>query len=745
MHDGGLEEETFEGTSNLRTELSKEAVKSISEVHAELEDTEIKVKHTEVPVTDLVARENQNKKTIDTTEVVYDELKNEELAIQGSVMHLENQTCGATSGNDGRTETANAKEEEFLSQIQNLQKELSLLSSCSLAKEKENLRKDLEKTKVKLKETESKLKNAVQEKTKLEGQKAFAEREVKRLHGQKTLLERDISKRDFLAGRRRDSMVDRSSKMFDSKKSKGLAASFEQTMQEDYRNLEILAFKMEATIASLEEEVTAAHKKKEETKEQEECDSGTILLSLLLNLSSLISQRKQENMVAAEFILTFAMQETLTRVSSIAAEGIRLAWGLKGELRKLDESLTMIQDVLQDAARRPVTDKPVKLLLEKLQDVAYNAEDVLDDFAYEILRKDQKKGKVRDWFSLHNPVVFHMRMGQKIKEINGSLDEIQRLANRRGLGLTATQHANGAPEISLDRETESFLERSEVVVGRDGDVFKILKFLFASIDQQVLTVVPIVGMAGLGKTAIAKKICQLAREKKHFDVTLWVCASNDFNKRRILGEMLQKIDEYTGGLSNLDAILQKLQQKLENKTFLLVLDDVWNEDHDMWDDLKDLLLKINKKDINKKDPLLKINKKNGNVVVVTTRSKQVASMMETSPGSQHEPGKLSDDQCWSIIKQKVSGGGGATIASDLESIGNKIGKKCGGLPLLAKVLGGTLQGKQAQEWQSILNNRFCWLSSYSKQIMVSCLCGIRFPVCAKSAAHLHSVIFDVYY
>ncbi|KAJ6379279.1 hypothetical protein OIU76_015989, partial [Salix suchowensis] len=340
----------------------------------------------------------------------------------------------------------------------------------------------------------------------------------------------------------------------------------------------------------------------------------TILLSLLLNLSSLISQRKQENM-AAELFLTFAMQETLTRVSSIAAEGIRLAWGLKGHLRKLDESLTMIQAVLQEAARRPVTDKPVNLLLEKLQDVAYNAEDVLDDFAYEILRKDQKKGKVRDCFSLHNPIAFHLIMGQKIKEINGSLDEIQRLATRCGLGLIAPQHAHGAPEISLDRQTES---SSEVVVGRDSDVFKILNLLTGSIDQQVLSVVPIVGMAGLGKTAIAKKICELATEKKHFDVTLWVCVSNDFNKRRILGEMLQKIDEHTGGLSNLDAILKKLQQELEDKAFLLVLDDVWNEDHDMWDDLKDLLLKI--------------NKKNGNAVVVTTRSKQVAGMMETSPG-----------------------------------------------------------------------------------------------------------------
>ncbi|KAJ6383507.1 hypothetical protein OIU78_026904 [Salix suchowensis] len=188
----------------------------------------------------------------------------------------------------------------------------------------------------------------------------------------------------------------------------------------------------------------------------------------------------------------------------------------------------MIQAVLQEAARRPVTDEPVKLLLEKLQDVAYNAEDVLDDFTYEILR--------------------------------------------------------------------------------------------------------------LGKTSIARKICELAMEKKHFDVTLWVCASNDFNERWILGEMLQQIDEHTGGLRNLDAILKKLHKELENKTFLLVLDDVWSEDPDTWHDLKDLLLKI--------------NKKNGNAVVVTTRSKQVADMMETSPGSQHEPKKLSDDECWSIIKQK---------------------------------------------------------------------------------------------
>ncbi|XP_034896915.2 putative disease resistance protein RGA3, partial [Populus alba] len=66
---------------------------------------------------------------------------------------------------------------------------------------------------------------------------------------------------------------------------------------------------------------------------------------------------------------------------------------------------------------------------------------------------------------------------------------------------------------------------------------------------------------------------------------------------------------------------------------------------------------------------------------------------------------LSADQCWSIIKQKVSRGGRETIPSDLESIGKQIAKKCGGIPLLAKVLGGTLRQKETQEWKSILNSR----------------------------------------
>jgi hypothetical protein len=282
-------------------------------------------------------------------------------------------------------------------------------------------------------------------------------------------------------------------------------------------------------------------------------------------------------------------------------------------------------------------------------------------------------------------------MGQKVKKINETLHEIRKDASGFGLGLTSLP-VDSAQEVSWgpDRETDSFLDSSEIV-GRKDDVSIVMDMLTSLTKHHVLSVVRIVGMVGLGKTTIAKNVCEAVKERKHFDVTLWVCVSDDFNKVKILGAMLQMIDKTTGGLSNLNAIMENLKKKLEKKTFFLVLDDVWNEDHDKWDDLK--------------EQLLKINSKNGNAVVVTTRSKKVADMMETSPGIQHEPGRLSADQCWSIIKQKVSRGGRETIASDLESIGKDIAKKCGGLPLLATVLGGTLRQKETQEWKSILNSR----------------------------------------
>lgn len=165
----------------------------------------------------------------------------------------------------------NMEQAEYLTHIQTLQKEITCLSSSSLAREKESLRKDLEKTKGKLKESEVKLKNALQERTKLEGEKAAAEREIKRLGGQNSLLKRDINKRDSIAGRRRDSIIDKSSKGLDPDRAKSFVLPFEQILEEDQKKLEVFAFELEAKIASLEDQLRATYNEKEEAIFRNEC------------------------------------------------------------------------------------------------------------------------------------------------------------------------------------------------------------------------------------------------------------------------------------------------------------------------------------------------------------------------------------------------------------------------------------------------------------------------------------------
>ncbi|XP_056158281.1 kinesin-like protein KIN-7O isoform X3 [Syzygium oleosum] len=225
---------------------------------------------------------------------------------------------------------------ELLSQIQNLQKEILCLSSSTLAKERENMRKDLDKTKLKLKEAEFKLRNVVQEKTKLEGEKASAEREIKLLHGQKALLERDINKRESLAGRRRDSVA------IDSKRSKG-HVHIDQTMQEEYRRLEVLAFEMEATIASLEEELAAACKEKDEVMSK--CES----LALELEVQS-------QNMSTSSSELT-GLQEEISKLNGKLEES-------QSYQQKLEASINQLVNEKEELAMQ-LTDSLLEMEEEK--------------------------------------------------------------------------------------------------------------------------------------------------------------------------------------------------------------------------------------------------------------------------------------------------------------------------------------------------------------------------------------------
>ncbi|XP_039024894.1 kinesin-like protein KIN-7O [Hibiscus syriacus] len=317
-------------------------------------------------------------------------LHNQSIDLQKQVQELcenaKNQEASLTAISEGH----DMEKLEYLSHIQSLEKEISYFSSGSMARENQSLSKDLDKTKMKLKDTESKLKNTIQEKTKLEGEKAVAEREIKRLLGQKSLLERDINKRDSLAGRRRDSVFDRNAKVFDPKKTKAL----EQTMQEEYKKLEVLAFEMETTIASLEEELAAAHRDREEAISRSEdlaIEFEALTKKMDISGSEINALREELSGLKLSLEQSNSNQQGMeTSIKSLLAEKEELAMQLTNSLLEMEEERA-IQCAKEKASIEAIEEKTklynseIKSLSEKLSEVTKELE--LCRKEYDVLRE----------------------------------------------------------------------------------------------------------------------------------------------------------------------------------------------------------------------------------------------------------------------------------------------------------------------------------------------------------------------
>ncbi|XP_034220149.1 putative disease resistance protein RGA4 isoform X1 [Prunus dulcis] len=413
-------------------------------------------------------------------------------------------------------------------------------------------------------------------------------------------------------------------------------------------------------------------------------------------------------------VVTFGVQETLRKVTSLAAQDLSLVWGFEGEVTKLRDSLSMARAVLRDAEQSKGRTEAVGMWVEKLEDIAHEADDVLDEYRYELLRRKvevqkQMKKNVSNFFSLHNPIAFRLKMAHKITKVNAALENLNNKA--AGIGLVA-RSSRFEPETShrgvalLDRETvSSFAQDEKYIVGREEVVSHIVTTLTNSSNYQenYLSVMPIVGMGGLGKTTLAKSIYHHREISRHFDKKIWICVSTPFKVKKILSGILEKLKPEKAGIRSKATICENLQEDLKGKQYLVVLDDVWNDDPQKWDNLISCLLSV-------KDT-------QGSTIIVTTRSVTVASIVQTLPRCDLE--KLSDQQCWLILKDRAFPDGSAPLDLDeaQERIGRDIAKKCAGVPLVAKVLGSMMRSKKRDGWKSIQKSTIWDLQEEEQRIL----------------------------
>ncbi|XP_039162737.1 putative disease resistance RPP13-like protein 1 [Eucalyptus grandis] len=421
-------------------------------------------------------------------------------------------------------------------------------------------------------------------------------------------------------------------------------------------------------------------------------------------------------MAIGEIILGSFFQVLFDKLSSLASDYAQQEGTDTTILDDRKRMLVTINAVVDDAKEKQLSGNClVKLWLDDVRGLAFDLEDLLDEFdikATQVKSEVESRTSRGEWkmkfFSFTRPG--SLVSNTKVQYINGRLEAIVKRRDYLSLKDNVVDRSN---YINRRDPTSSLPE--PWFFDREKEEMEILKLLIREVKNYdaTLSIVPTVGMGGVGKMALAQRLYNNAKVNSYFEKRAWVCVSYAFDVFDITKNILRSIT----GLSSegdLNELQVKLKDSLFGKKFLVVLDNIWNEKYEKWT----ALLKP-----------FEVGAK-GSKIIITTHNFNVASITRASPYPLRE---LSFDNCVSLLAFHALGATNFESHPAFKIIDKKIAERCKGLPLAAKMLGGVLRTKSnPDEWEDTLNNKI-WdlLTAENDEVL---------PVLKLSYVHLPSYL-----
>ncbi|KAK0595431.1 hypothetical protein LWI29_006572 [Acer saccharum] len=385
-----------------------------------------------------------------------------------------------------------------------------------------------------------------------------------------------------------------------------------------------------------------------------------------------------------------AISHVALSLSDLLVQKAEFLKGVGGQVEWLRDELRRMQCFLKDADAEQEDDQRMHNWVTEIRNAAYDAEDIVDTFVLKI-ESWRRNSFIMRYAYIFKKLLVLRKVGKEIEAFRARISDISRSCETYGI------KSIGEGTSSTSRERLFQLRRSSPrgvdkdVIGMENDTTQLVAELLKK--ENRLAVISLVGMGGIGKTTLAKRVFNHEVVRDHFNCFAWIYVSQDYKPKDVLHGIVREVTRPTKELletiNNLqeEGLEKMLYEHLLGKRYLVVVDDIWTMED--WDTLKRAFPEMD----------------NGSKVMLTTRNRDVAlhADLRTTPYELH---LLSKEESWELFLRKAFLDSNDTnCPQEFQDIGRRIVEKCDGLPLAIVVAGGMLSRKSlVSEWERFLNN-----------------------------------------